>query len=211
MRWAVVGILLIAVVIVPFVLFEPQVNAFAERITHGSGSAAVAAAGIGLLLALDVFLPVPSSIVSTAAGVLLGFWRGAAVVWIAMTAGCLLGYAVGARASGVARRIVGRDGLERASRMAGRYGNWTLIVCRPIPVLAEATVVFAGLVKAPFAHFLALTSAANLGIAVGYAAFGAFSMRLDSFLMAFVGAIVIPGIVMGLWKLAAERNRPMDG
>ena len=71
-----------------------------------------------------------------------------------------------------------------------RYGDWTILICRPVPVLAEASVIFAGLVGAPFARFFALTALSNLGIALGYAAFGAFSMRMDSFLLAFLGALI---------------------
>jgi hypothetical protein len=74
-------------------------------------------------------------------------------------------------------------------------------MCRPVPVLAEASVIFAGLVGAPYGRFLALTSLSNLGVAMGYAAFGSFSMSVDSFLLAFLGALLIPGIVMGIAKL----------
>jgi uncharacterized membrane protein YdjX (TVP38/TMEM64 family) len=203
MRWAVVWVVLIGLVLIPFFLFEAQLTAFAEQTTHTDTAAWIAAGSIFGLLAFDVLLPVPSSIVSTAAGVLLGFWRGAAIVWTGMTVGCLLGYALGRRVSGAAGRFVGEDGLRRAESLVQRYGDWTLVICRPVPVLAEASVMFAGLVRAPFGRFLALTSLSNLGIAVGYAAFGAFSMRMDSFLVAFLGALIIPGLVM----LVAKRFR----
>jgi uncharacterized membrane protein YdjX (TVP38/TMEM64 family) len=196
MRWTLLWVILIAVVLVPFFVFEEQFNAFAGRIASGEISAGLAALAIAGLLALDVFLPVPSSIVSTAAGVLLGLWPGATVVWIGMMAGCLVGYFVGAQSAPLARRLVGADGLARAAGLANRQGVWAVVLCRPIPVLAEATVVFAGLVRAPLGRFVWLTAWSNLGIAAGYAAIGAFSMRLDSFLLAFIGAIVVPGIAL---------------
>jgi len=201
MRWAVIWVVLIGLVLVPFFLFETESNAFAERMTRDGTATSLASAAIFGLLALDVVLPVPSSIVSTAAGVLLGFWRGAAVVWTGMMVACLIGYLLGARASGLARRFVGADGLQRADRLVQRYGGWTIVMCRPVPVLAEASVIFAGLVGAPFARFLTLTALSNLGIALGYAAFGAFSMSVDSFLVAFLGALIIPAAVMGIAKL----------
>ena len=201
MRWAVIWLVLIGLVLVPFFLFETEFNAFATRMTRGDTALWLAASAIFGLLAFDVVLPVPSSIVSTAAGVLLGFWRGAGVVWLGMMVACLFGYAIGARASGLAQRFVGEAGLERADRLVRRYGDWTILICRPVPVLAEASVIFAGLVGAPFARFFALTALSNLGIALGYAAFGAFSMRMDSFLLAFLGALVIPGVVMAIARL----------
>ena len=69
-----------------------------------------------------------------------------------------------------------------------------MVVCRPVPVLAEASVIFAGVVRAPVWRFFATTSLANLGIAAGYAAIGAFSMRATSFLLAFAGAITFPAV-----------------
>ena len=201
MRWVILWVLLIGLVLIPFFLFESQFNELAARMTEGSTPRAIVAAGVLALLALDVFLPVPSSIVSTGAGVLLGFWQGAAVVWLGMTAGCAVGYALGFRGSGAAGRLVGTGSLERAGQLMARYGDLTIVLCRPVPVLAEASVVFAGLVRAPFGRFARLTALSTLGIALGYTAFGAFSMRLDSFLVAFVGALLLPGIVMLLARL----------
>ncbi len=204
MRWAVLWLLLIALVLLPFLLFEQQFNAFAEHITRSGTSKWMVAGAIFALLALDVFLPVPSSIVSTACGALLGFGLGSTVVWCGMMTGCLVGYATGARGSAAARRFIGDDGIARASRLMQRYGDLTLVLCRPVPVLAEASVVFAGLVRANFSRFVRLTAASNLGIAVGYAAVGAFSRRLDSysFLIAFLGALLLPG----LFILASRRT-----
>lgn len=196
MRWALLWLILIGLVLLPFLLFEEQFNAFAEHVTRSESSQWLVAAAVFGLLALDVFLPVPSSIVSTAAGVFLGFLAGAAVVWAGMMAGCALGYVVGSRGSGAARRLVGSDGIERASALVRRYGELTIVLCRPVPVLAEASVVFAGLVHAPFGRFLRLTAVSNLGIALGYSAFGAYSLRVDSFLAAFIGALLLPGVFL---------------
>ena len=205
MRWAVLWILLLGLVLLPFLLFEAQFNALAEQVTRTGTSRAMVAGAVFGLLALDVFLPVPSSIVSTASGVLLGFAAGAAVVWCGMMVGSLVGYAIGSRGAAAARRFVGEEGVRRADDAVRRYGDLTLILCRPIPVLAEATVVFAGLMKAPLGRFVRLTAVSNLGIAAGYAAFGAYSLRLDSFLLAFLGALLLPAILIGLSRMTFGR------
>ena len=207
MRWALLWAVIIGLVLVPFFLFEEQFNALAAHVTSSSVSPVVAAMTIVALLAFDVLLPVPSSIVSTGAGVLLGFGLGTTIVWAGMMAGCVVGYALGARGSAVAGRLVGEPGLARAQDVAARYGDWTIVICRPIPVLAEATAVVAGVVRAPLRRFLVLTAAANLGIAAGYAAVGAYAMRVDSFLIAFVGALLIPAVAMGIAKLVLRDHR----
>jgi membrane protein DedA with SNARE-associated domain len=92
--------------------------------------------------------------------------------------------------------MVGEDGLRRASAVADRYGQWGLAASRAVPVLAEASVILAGLVRAPFPRFLLITTAANLGIAAAYAAIGAFSMNVGSFLLTFAGALALPALAM---------------
>lgn len=196
MRWAVLWVLLIGILLLPFLLFEEQFNAYALEVTKSGTSRWVAGGSIFALLALDVLLPVPSSIVSTAAGVLLGLWKGTAIVWSGMTIGSIVAYGLGTRGAPVAKRLVGEEGLANAERLFRQYGDVAIVVCRPIPVLAEASVVFAGLTGAPFGRFLLLNALANVGIAAGYAAFGAYSLRLDSFLVAFVGALLVPGLLL---------------
>jgi len=207
LRWAVLWIVLIGLVLLPFLLFAEQFNAFAAQLTRGGYARWLVAVGVFGLLALDVLLPVPSSIVSTAAGLLLGFVAGALTVWTGMMAGCALGYAVGARGSAAARQLVGDAGLARAANLVRRYGDVTIVLCRPIPVLAEASVVFAGLTHAPVTRFARLTALSNLGIALGYTAFGAYSLRLNSFLVAFLGAVILPALFILISRLTFARRR----
>ena len=211
MRWIVLIGLMFALIIIPFILFEKQFEALGTWLAEGHASGGLAASIIVALLALDVFLPVPSSIVSTGAGVLLGFWRGVAVIWIGMTIGCVIGYAFGAKAAGAARRLVGDDGLARANQIMERHGNWALVVSRPIPVLAESSVVFAGIVRSPVRPFVWMTTLSNLGIALAYTAVGAFSMQMQSFLLTFLAALALPGIAMLLgkkWLTKAGASQP---
>ena len=102
MRWAIVWTLLVTVVLVPFLLFGGAFTTFTEWLTRGTLPLRVLVPAIVALLALDVFLPVPSSLISAGAGALMGFWRATLTVWLGMTAGCILGYAIGARMAGLA-------------------------------------------------------------------------------------------------------------
>lgn len=208
MRWFWLTLAVVALILVPFFLFEEYFTALADRAASGQLSTPWALAVISGLLALDVFLPVPSSVVSAAAGLLLGFWRGAAVVWAGMMVSCALAYIVGARSSRLAGRLVGADGLARAAVAAERYGLAALAFCRPVPVLAETSVIFAGVMRVPFARFMAICAWSNLGIAVVYAGIGAYAMRTDSFLLAFAGALAFPAIAWIAARVWSARLRP---
>ncbi len=208
MRWLWLVLAVVALILVPFFLFESYFTALGERVASGDVPVVWAVTIIGALLAFDVLLPVPSSLVSAAAGVLLGFWIGTLVIWTGMTVSCVIAYVIGARSARLARRIVSEDGLVRARELAARYGDLAIVLCRPVPVVAEASVIFAGVMHVPARRFLTVCAAANLGIAVGYAAIGAYSMSVDSFLLAFLGAMALPGLawLAGRRWLARETN-----
>jgi hypothetical protein len=62
-------------------------------------------------------------------------------------------------------------------------------------------------VRSPLMPYIWLTTLSNLGIAVAYAAVGAFSLKTESFLWTFVGAIALPGIAMLIGKRFVTKNR----
>ena len=190
-------LVILLVILIPFFLYESEIEGWARGVLGSDHPRWMVAAALGSLLAVDIVLPVPSTLVSTAAGGLLGLWGGAVVSWAGMSAGCLLGYALGRGAGqGPARRLVGAQELERVSRATARWGDWVIIVFRAVPVLAEASVFFAGLTRMPLRRFLILALASNFGISLAYAAVGAFSVQAGSFFLAFAGALLIPLVVM---------------
>lgn len=166
---------------------------------------------IAALLSADVFLPIPSSLVSTTAGIRLGMLQGTLASWIGMTGGCIAGYYVG-RSLGrdISQRIVGQAGWEKASRGLSRAGFWTVLLARPVPLLAEATVLAAGSAGMSFAPFVLASGAANLAVSAIYAFSGVRGMESGSFVLAFAAACVLP--VLGwasskaIWALAQLRG-----
>ncbi|WP_437659192.1 TVP38/TMEM64 family protein [Sorangium sp. So ce1182] len=206
--WAVFSGLLLAAILVPFFLFADRLEAAARGLLASPPSGAATALVLGGLLAGDVVLPVPSSFVSTAAGGLLGFWRGTAVSWAGMTAGAALGYWLGARAGAPAlKRMVGDAELARLNGAAARHGVWFLLLFRGVPVLSEASVIFAGAGRMPRGAFFTVTALANLGISATYAAVGASAARLTSVLLLVAGVVLLPGLAMLLVRLPERWRR----
>jgi uncharacterized membrane protein YdjX (TVP38/TMEM64 family) len=129
-RWGAAASALVALILVPFALFEERMNALSAGLVTPERSPATAALAVGLLLAADMVLPVPSSVVSTAAGALFGWLEGALVSWLGTTAGCVAAWGLGrwAGRSGL-RRLVGEAELERAERLASRHGAKSAGAC----------------------------------------------------------------------------------
>ena len=189
-RWSLLSLGLLLLIIVPFLLFEQQVTAWSEAILSQEGSPWAGAAALVGLLASDILLPIPSSFVATASGYLLGLWWGTLATWVGLMAGTMVGYALGLRyGRAVALRCVGEDELQRVAAAHKRFGDATIVALR------------AGLSAMPLTRFVLLTALANLGIAVTYAAVGAFAVDANSFLLAFTGSIMLPGLAMLLARL----------
>ncbi|HEY3497277.1 MAG TPA: VTT domain-containing protein, partial [Polyangiaceae bacterium] len=157
--WTVLAVLLLALILVPFLLGESAVFDASRRLLSEPGSRPWLGALVVGLLAADLFLPIPSSFVAAGAVAAFGGIFGGTVVWLGLTAAALLGYAVGRYGgAALALRVVGAAELARAERLHQRFGALVLIVCRGVPVLAEASTVFAGALRMRLAHFMLVTS-----------------------------------------------------
>jgi|GEM_PF-175408 len=195
--WTLLAVAGLAAILVPFAIWEGPVTRWTESFAADPGNRTTASLVLAGLLASDVLLPIPSSLVSTACGYLLGFLPGILASWTGMTLGAIVGYVVGSRpAAAVARRLVGETELTRAREAENRWGAWTLILSRSVPVLAEASVVFAGMTAMPFPRFLAITAGANLGVSAAYAWVGSQALQANAFLWSFAGAVALPGLAM---------------
>jgi len=168
---AAIGLLLL-LVLVPWLLFGDATEHVSTWMLAGTNMP-IALAGTALL-ALDAFLPVPSSLVATGMGALLGGPVGTLVNAAGLTLGCLLGYAAGAVGRPVARRVFGTQ-ADAFERWIDRYGIWALILCRAVPVLAEASVFALGAGRARLGPILAAALLVDLSLGALYALAGAAS------------------------------------
>jgi uncharacterized membrane protein YdjX (TVP38/TMEM64 family) len=206
-RWVLLCTGILAIILIPFFLFGEQIETWTETfLQSASDKSTLIAVVLGSLLAIDILVPVPSSLTSTAAGFFLGLPGGIATSLAGMTISCVVGYWLGARfGRPVASRLVGNDELTRLEKLSHRFGNWVIVVTRAVPVLAEASVLFAGISGMPMHQFLLLSTLSNLGVSVVYAAVGAFSANVNSFLFAFGGSILVPLVAMILTRGKQDR------
>jgi uncharacterized membrane protein YdjX (TVP38/TMEM64 family) len=201
-RWAVLGVLLCAVIIVPFVIWEEALARVSRNWLEAPTNRAVVAFVAAALLAGDLALPIPSSFVSAGAVAAVGPVLGALAIWVGMTLGALAGYALGkSGGTPLVERFVGRSELERAERLMQRFGVGVLVVCRGVPVLAEASVVVAGAAKMRTWTFAWVAGAANLGLSAAYALVSSVGWDGSAaVIMPFVLGIAVPGVAIVVAK-----------
>lgn len=206
LRWSLFTSIVLALVLVPFLLFEESTARLSEALLQGSSGGVSVGVAVVLLLASDLVAPVPSSLVATASGLLLGLVPGMAATWVGMQSGALAGYGVGRWAGRrVAARIVGESELQRGARAYARWGGLFLIASRAVPVLAEGSVVIAGVASMPLLRFFGCVGMSNLAIAAVYAGVGAYVRDVNTFLMAFAASILLPGFLMLAHRALAAR------
>jgi uncharacterized membrane protein YdjX (TVP38/TMEM64 family) len=200
-------VLVALAVVVPFVLFGDAVDAaFARWRPAAAGNRPLAALVLIALLVADIVIPVPSSLVSTVCGAVLGFVGGLLTSFAGMTLSAVAGYGLGRWASGRALRWLGGDEAATLTRLQARFGIGFLVAMRPVPVLAEASALFAGLTKQPFLPALAALLVGNLGVSAVYAAVGAWGGEREEFLGAFGVAILLTGAAMLVQRRALSRK-----
>lgn len=208
LRWTLVGVLILTAIIVPFVLLDREITSWSLRWIRAEARAPWVFAAVLALLAADVVLPVPSSLVSTAAGASLGFVLGSVASAAGMTLSSQIGYMLGRRFGlPLVSRIVSTDALTIASRRLAGRAIGALVIMRAVPVLAEASVVMAGVFGVNPTGFFLSTFCANVGISIAYCAVGALALKMNSFLAAFAGAIAVPVVALGAIRLYDSRRR----
>lgn len=165
---------------------------------EGAGPWAWAAA-IGLLAA-DLVLPVPGTVVMSALGLIYGTALGGLVAALGSIVAGLCGYGVG-RLIGekAARKLLGDGDFEKGQRIFSRGGGWMIALSRAVPILPEALSCTAGLVRMPFGRFLGSLTCGSLPVGFLYAWIGAVGRDAPGWAFGF--SIAVPAV---LWLVAGR-------
>jgi uncharacterized membrane protein YdjX (TVP38/TMEM64 family) len=201
-KWTFLILAILLLILTPFLIFGQSIENWINYFLNSSPSELLVGIIIGGFLSIDILAPVPSSIVSTAGGYFLGFILGTLVSLTGMTISCIIGYFLGSKLGNpISGKLVGNNELSKLEKLQNKYGDWIIIISRAVPVLAEASILVAGIGHMPLNRFILLVLLSNLGISVVYAAIGAYSAQINSFLIAFAGAIILPAIAMSILKI----------
>lgn len=182
--------LVLAVPLIPFALFG-EVDGM--KWIEGTSGIVMFVYGAALL-AGDIILPLPSSLIAVFLGAKLGLASGALSIFLGLMAGSLIGYAMGWTVGRkVMDRMISKQSQEVYTRMESRLSYWALALCRSVPLLAEASVIAAGVARLDVRKTLPMLIMSNLGLAILYSTFGFFGNQQSSPWLLFAGGILVPG------------------
>ena len=153
-----------------------------------------AATVIGLLAA-DVFVPIPSSVIMILSGAAFGVWWGSLLAFAGSMSGEWLGFEIARRyGSAWASRFIGDDReVARLNAMLARHGAAAVAVTRPLPVVMETMSLVAGVSTMRRRTFLWASAIGTAPIVVIYAYAGAMSRDTGSLIPAIVILIAVGG------------------
>ena len=153
------------------------------------------------LLAGDLLLPVPSTVVFTALGILYGPWLGGLIGAVGFASGGAVAYAV-CRSFGekAALRLLGERDYLRGRQLFEKSGGWIVVLSRWLPILPEVISCIAGLTRMPIGKFVAALLCGSCPIAFAFAALG--HAGKDQPLLALAASAIVAPL---LW-LATSRS-----
>lgn len=184
--------LIITALAVPLIPFALVGELPGERwLSAASGSDLRFALAGAALLAADVLLPVPSSVLGTMLGARLGFLPGLLATFVGLCTGHALAYVI-------SRALVrGRVGPLPAAPTA-----LAVFLSRPVPVFAEAVAIAAGATRLPPARFALACGAGNLVYALALAGNGAALLPRAPTGPGLVLPMLLPVLAWWLWRRA---------
>lgn len=205
-KFIVLAVIVLLVPVIPFVFVGEQSERWIiDNLLTGSYLSdrnPVALLAVIAVLASDILLPVPSSGVMTFTGASIGWWAGSAVCFIGLMFSCLIGYLLGKHFGlPLVKRFVAPDELEDMTDRLDQPGLWALAAFRGVPVMAEASVLVAGVVRMTPRRFWIAVTVANLSIAVIYNTLGHYARGADWLVYALLFSILLPLVLLLAWWL----------
>lgn len=145
------------------------------------------------LLAADVFLPIPSSLVMILSGAAYGVWWGALLAFVGSVGGEWLGFELARRyGTGLSSRFIGDAAeVQRLNHILVTHGAAAVVVTRALPVVMETMSIVAGISTMPRRTFLVASAIGTVPIVVVYAYAGAMSRETGSLVPAMVILVAV--------------------
>ena len=152
-RWWLPALILLLIFMLPFIFYEHYFSALftQEGIQEWINEfKTFGIAGGIFLLAADMALPLPGTLIMSTMGYLYGPWLGGVASTLGLILSGTIGYTI-CRFAGVSitRKILGDEAYERGQRLSELKGGWIVALSRWLPLLSEIVACMAGLSKMP--------------------------------------------------------------
>ncbi len=188
-------VVILAGILVPFAIWGERFDAMLSLegtrawISHYGKWAGLA--GV-LLLVADIVLPVPSTVVMSALGLMYGWFIGGLLAAAGSFLAGMTAY-VACRWLGrpAALWLAGENALKQGEQLFARRGGWLVALSRWMPVLPEAVSCLAGLVKMNLRTYLVSLTCGSIPVGFAFAAIGALGNSQPGMAMALSAVVPV--------------------
>lgn len=202
MKLVVLFLLTILIPLIPFLLLGDQFEERLSESVQADWPVSTRFAIVAALMAVDIFLPVPSSAITTYAGATMGIFLATLASFLGMTTGGLVGFGL-ARLFGepILHRLTSAKERDSIVNFNERYGLWAIPLTRGLPLLAEPVVFLLGATNMKARWFVPVFLLSNLIVSLIYAGFGSMFGSSQSMAFTLIASIILPVLA----TLAAKR------
>ncbi len=124
-------------------------------------------------------------------GAIFGVVSGSLLSLTGNMLGGLVEYMVGRYCQPLLNKVIHEKEQLQAQRFMKRWGMFSVVISRPIPLLAETVVICAGVTQLNIKNFLASLFVGSISICFVYAITGAYATTLKAGLISFVVVILL--------------------
>lgn len=196
--WIMAACLLIFFLLTFFIIQAAGIGLLDEPTTWLKDHSALTAVLSVAILIADIVIPAPSSVIMVAHGALFGVWIGSLLSFIGLVGSAMAGFAIGRAGNDVIKRFVTPVEYDKASQLLQRWGAISIVITRPIPLLAETVSILAGASPLRWQAALLASVAGALPISILYAIAGVTTTKYANGLMIFILLMVAAYIV---WRI----------
>lgn len=208
-------VVILALVAIPFAVagwwIEPQIERWLESEwfrSHRLAGTWLAA----VLLCSDILVPVPASVVCTWLGAEWGPGWGGLVSAGGLFLSAALGFLIGRTPA--LRKFAGFAETGPRSGWNGLpvgHAPWMVAAMRPLPLLAESSVLAAGLFGVPWRRCWPPLALSCLGLGMAWAGLGSISSQNHWLSPALAVAAILPAVALALWISRFGPSSPDSG
>ncbi len=183
--------------LITFVLFGQVEQQIEQLLSSKESLLAYAVLSFGFLT-LDIFLPVPSSLIMILNGKFLGVWAGTLLSLSSGLMSSAIGFYLGKKVNAYLDKLFAKREKDASNWLFRKFGNLAITVSKALPILSEAISVVAGTTSTKFKVFLFYSFIGHLTVSGVYAFVGNFSTALNSGIVS--GIIIMASLAIG-WVL----------
>jgi len=165
-----------------------------------------------LLLASDLFLPVPGSIIMMGNGAVFGIVLGTTISLTGSLLSSVLGFFIGSRFKRLANKLISNKDFHNGKLFIEKYGQVAIIASRPVPLMSETVIILTGILGYDFRKMAINSFLGLLPASLIYALIGVALIDPRYSIFSLLIALLLSGLiwVIGIFWSRIQIKKPLN-